>query len=149
MATHAETMRLFVTKVDPTKVEAGQQAFEEYIAAETDPAKKARAEHDLAQMLFDANVFDKALAAYQKILETNPDDLDALLRSGQALFNIGAINNDKAKYQEAANFLARFVEKAPDTNAFKADAKAILDTLKDQANVKPEKTATPTRRRRP
>ena len=37
-----------------------------------------------------------------------------LLRSGQALFNIGAINTDKTKYQEAANYLARFVEKAPD-----------------------------------
>ena len=147
--TRAETMRLFVTKADQTQVEAGQAAFEEYIAAETDAAKKAKAEHDLAQMLFDANAFDKALAAYQKILAENPDDLDALLRSGQALFNIGAISNDKAKYQEAANFLARFVDKAPDTNALKADAKAILDALKDQENVKPEKSTTPVRRRRP
>ena len=75
--------------------------------------------------------------------------IDALLRSGQALFNIGAINTDKAKYQEAANYLAQFVAKAPDTDPLKADAKAILDTLKDQENVKPEKVATPTRRRRP
>jgi tetratricopeptide (TPR) repeat protein len=96
----------------------------------------------------DANEFDRALVAYQKILDANPDDLDALLRSGQALFNIGAINTDKAKYQEAANFLAKFVDKAPDANPFKADAKAILETLKDQANVKPEKTATPVRRTR-
>jgi hypothetical protein len=71
-----------------------------------------------------------------------------LLRAGQALFNIGAINTDKTKYQEAANYLARFVEKAPDTDPLKADAKAILETLKDQANVKPEKTATPVRRTR-
>jgi tetratricopeptide (TPR) repeat protein len=149
LSTRAETMRLFVTKADQTQVEAGQAAFEEYIAAETDAAKKAKAQHDLAQMLFDANAFDKALAAYQKILAENPDDLDALLRSGQALFNIGAISNDKAKYQEAANFLARFVDKAPDTNALKADAKAILDALKDQENVKPEKSTTPARRRRP
>ena len=149
LSTRAETMRLFVTKADQTQVEAGQAAFEEYIAAETDAAKKAKAQHDLAQMLFDANAFDKALSAYQKILAENPDDLDALLRSGQALFNIGAISNDKAKYQEAANFLARFVDKAPDTNALKADAKAILDALKDQENVKPEKSTTPARRRRP
>jgi tetratricopeptide (TPR) repeat protein len=144
----SEAMRLYVTKVDNSKVDEGVTAYQEYIAAETDPAKKAKAEHDLAQMLFDANAFDKALVAYQKILDTNPDDLDALLRSGQALFNIGAINTDKTKYQEAANFLARFVEKAPDTNPLKADAKAILDTLKDQENVKPEKGATPTRRTR-
>jgi tetratricopeptide (TPR) repeat protein len=144
----AEADRLFVTKVDPNQADAGVVAYKEYIAAETDPAKKTKAEHDLAQMLFDANVFDKALAEYQKILEANPDDLDALLRSGQALFNIGAINTDKAKYQEAANYLARFVEKAPDDNPYKADARAILETLKDEANVKPEKTAAPTRRTR-
>lgn len=141
----AEAARFFVTKVDPSQVEAGVTAYEEYIAAESDPAKKLLAQHSLATMLFDANAFDRALSYYQKILETNPDDLDALLRSGQALFNMGALNNDKAKYQEAADFLARFVEKAPDTNAFKADAKAILETLKSQENVKP--AATPRRRR--
>jgi len=103
----------------------------------------------MAQMLFDANVFDRALVEYQKILETNPDDLTALLRAGQSLFNIGAINTDKAKYQEAANYLAKFVDKAPDTDPFKADAKAILDALKDQENVKPEKTTPVRRTRRP
>jgi len=148
LVTRAEAMRLFVTKVDPSQADAGVTAYQEYIAVETDAVKKSKGEHDLAQMLFDANVFDKALSQYQKILETNPDDLDALLRAGQALFNIGAINTDKTKYQEAANYLARFVEKAPDTNPFKADAKAILDTLKDQENVKPEKGVTPVRRTR-
>jgi hypothetical protein len=66
-----------------------------------------------------------------------------------ALFNIGAINSDKTKYQEAANYLARFVEKAPDSDVMKADAKMILDNLKEQENVKPEKAPPPARRRRP
>jgi tetratricopeptide (TPR) repeat protein len=125
-------------------------AYQEYLAAETDAVRKTKAERDAAQMLFDANAFDKALVAYQKILEVNPDDLEALLKSGLALFNIGAMNTDKAKYQEAANYLQRYVEKAPDTDTNKADAKAIIDNLKDQENVKPEKTTTtPARRRRP
>ncbi|MGH9970727.1 MAG: tetratricopeptide repeat protein [Pyrinomonadaceae bacterium] len=151
LAARADAMKFYVPKVDPAQVDQGIAAFQEYIPAESDAIKKGKAEHDLAQMLFDANDFDKALAEYQKILTANPDDLEALLRSGQALFNIGAINSDKAKYQEAANFLARFVEKAPDTNALKADAKAILEALKDQENVKPEKTPTSGRppRRRP
>jgi tetratricopeptide (TPR) repeat protein len=144
----ADAMRLFVAKVDQTKADEGVTAFQEYIAAETDPVKKSKAQHDLAQMLFDANIFDRALVEYQKILEANPDDLNALLRAGQALFNIGAINTDKTKYQEAANYLARFVEKAPDADPLKADAKAILDALKDQENVKPEKATTPVRRTR-
>jgi tetratricopeptide (TPR) repeat protein len=147
LGVRAESMRLFVSKTDPTKADDGMAAYQEYLAVETDPAKKSKAEHDAAQMLFDTNAFDRALVQYQKILEANPDDLDALLRSGQALFNIGAINNDKSKYQEAANYLARFVEKAPDDNALKADAKAILETLKAQENVKPERGTTPARRR--
>jgi tetratricopeptide (TPR) repeat protein len=149
LSARADATRLFVTKVDNSKVDQGVAAYQEYIAAETDPVKKAKAERDMAQMLFDANVFDRALAEYQKILETNPDDLTALLRAGQSLFNIGAINTDKTKYQEAANYLAKFVEKAPDTDPFKADAKAILDALKDQENVKPEKTTPVRRTRRP
>lgn len=150
LSTRAEAMRLFVTKVDPTQVDAGQKAYEEYLAVETDPARKLTGQRGLAQMLFDANSFDKALAEYQKLLATNPDDTDALVKSGMLLFNIGAMNNDKAKYQEAANYLQQFVDKAPDTDKFKDDAKAILEELKNQQNVKAEKTtSTPARRRRP
>ena len=112
-AARADAMRLFVTKVDQTQAEAGKTAYEEYIAIETDPAKKSKAQHDLAQMLFDANAYEQALAEYRKILEASPDDTDALVKSGMLLFTIGAVNNDKAKYQEAANFLQRFVDKAP------------------------------------
>ncbi len=149
LGTRAEAMRLFVTKVDQTKADEGEAAFVEYIAAEPDPVKKTKAQHDLAQMLFDANSFEKALAEYKKILDVTPDDTDALVKSGMLLFNIGAMNNDKAKYQEAANYLQQFVDKAPDTDKFKADAKAILDELKNQQNVKAEKVSTPARRRRP
>ncbi|MGH9905023.1 MAG: tetratricopeptide repeat protein [Pyrinomonadaceae bacterium] len=150
LATRAETMRLFVTKVDQSQVEAGEAAYQEYIASETDATKKAQAERDFAQMLFDANSFDKALAAYKKILAANPNDTDALVNSGMLLFNIAAMNNDKKKYQEAASFLQRFVDIAPDSDRFKEDAKVILEELKNQHNVKAETTpATPTRRRRP
>ncbi len=150
LSTRAEAMRLFVTKVDQSQVDAGKKAYEDYLAVETDPARKLAAQRGLAQMLFDANSFDKALAEYQKILATNPDDTDALVKSGMLLFNIGAMNDDKAKYQEAANFLQQFVDKAPDTDKLKADAKAILEELKNQQNVKAEKTTTaPARRRRP
>lgn len=149
LSVRAEAMRLFVTKVDPTKVDEGQAAFTEYMAAETDPVRKAKAHHDLAQMLFDANAFEKSLAEYKKILEATPDDTDALVKSGMALFNIGAMSDDKAKYQEAANYLQQFVDKAPDTDKLKDDAKAILENLKSQQNVKAEKAASPARRRRP
>jgi len=140
----AEAMRLFVTKTDPTQADAGAAAFQDYISVETDPAKKSRAQLDLAQMLLDAGSGDKAYAEYQKILAANPDDVDANLGAGLALFSIG----DKGKYQDAANYLQHFVDKAPDTHKFKNDAKAILAELKSTENVTPEKT-TPARRKRP
>jgi tetratricopeptide (TPR) repeat protein len=142
-----------VVKVDPTQADAGVTAYSEYIAVETDPAKKAKAERDSAQMLFDAGAFDKALVAYQKVLEASPDDVDALLKSGLCLFNIGAINADKAKYQEAANYLQRYIDKAPDSDPASAqnknDAKDIIENLKANENVKPEKIAAPVRKKKP
>jgi tetratricopeptide (TPR) repeat protein len=152
----AEAMRLFVTKADPTQAEAGLAAFQDYIAAETDPAKKSKAQLDLAQMLFDANAYDKAKIEYEKILAEKPDDPDALANMGLILFNFGAAkeaegkkDEAKAMYQQAANYLGRFVEKAPDGHKFKEDAKAVLSELKNQQNVQAEKPATTPRRKRP
>ncbi len=145
MSARAEAMRLFVTKADGTQADAGAAAFEDYIAVETDAAKKSRAQLDMAQMLLDAGAGDKAFAAYQKILAEKPDDPDANLGAGLALFSTG----DKAKYQEAANYLQHFVDKAGDDHKFKADAKAILAELKSTENVVPEKTNAPPRRKRP
>lgn len=138
LAARAEAMRLLVSKADPTQADAGLVAFQEYIAAETAPEKKAKAQVDVAQMLLDAGSSDKAYAEFQKVLAENPESVDALLGAGLALFSTG----DKTRYQEAANFLQRFVDKAPDTHKFKADAKAVLDNLKSQENIKPQKTTT-------
>lgn len=140
---NAEAMRLFVSKVDPTQAEAGLAAFKEYIAVETDPAKKAKAQLDAGQMLLDAGAVDKAYGEFKAILTTEPDNPDANLGAGLSLFASG----DKAKYQDAANYLQHYVDVAPDTHKFKADAKAILAELKNTEKVVPEKTA-PARRKR-
>ena len=152
LSNRAESLRLLM-KVDPTQGDATVLAYNEYMAVEQDAAKKAKAEKDLAQIMFDSSSdvagFERALAAYKKILEANPEDVDAILRVGQALFNIGALNNnDKAKYQEAANYLQLYVSKAPD-GQLKTEAKDLIEALKAQANVTPEKINAPPRRRRP
>jgi len=154
LSARAEAMRLFAMKVDQTKGPEAAKAYEEYEAVETDAAKKTKAEKDYAELLFqtsgDQAGYEKAIAQFQKILEKNPDDTDSLLRVGQALFNIGALNNnDKAKYQEASNYLQRYVDKAPDSQ-LRTEAKELIDTMKQQANVTPEKTTTkPATRKRP
>ena len=149
LTARAEAMRLFTSKVDPSKADAAITAYQEYIAAEPDAAKKTKAQYDLAQMLFDAGVYDKAKIEYEKILVEKPDDAEALSNMGLILFNFGAAKEGegkkdeaKAMYQQAANYLQQFVDKAPDTHKFKADAKAVLDALKSQQNVTAEKPAT-------
>jgi tetratricopeptide (TPR) repeat protein len=144
MNVRAEAYRLYVSKGDPSKADAGIVAFQEYIAVEPDAAKKLKAQNDLAQMLLDAGASDKAFAEYQKILAASPDDPDANLGAGLALYGAG----DKAKYQEAANYLQHFVDKAPDTHKFKNDAIAILAEMKNTDKVVPEKIA-PRRGKRP
>jgi tetratricopeptide (TPR) repeat protein len=95
-------------------------------------------------MLLDAQMPDKAFTEAQKILADNPENTDAMLIAGLALFQSG----DKAKFQEAANYLQRFVDKAPETHKLRASAKDALDYLKSSENVKPQKTTTTTGGRR-
>ena len=134
--TNAESMRLFVSKVDPTQAEAGLTAYKDYIAIETDPAKKARAQLDSAQMLLDSGQADKALAEFQSILQSQPDNPQANLGAGLALY----ATQDKEKFQQAANYLQHFVDVAPDSDPLKADAKAILAELKSTEKVVPDRT---------
>jgi len=144
--TNSESMRLFVSKVDPTQADAGLAAFKEYIAAEPDPAKKSKAQLDAAQMLLDSGQADKALAEFQAVLQSQPDSPEANLGAGLALY----AQQDKEKFQEAANYLQHFVDVAPDTNPLKSDAKAILAELKSTEKVVPEKTpGRPARKPRP
>ena len=144
MVTYAESMRLFVSKVDQSQAEAGLAAYKDYMAVETDPAKKAKAQLDSAQMLLDSGQADKALAEFQSILQSQPDSPEANLGAGLALY----ASQDKAKFQEAANYLQHFVDVAPDSNPLKADAKAILAELRSTEKVIPEKTpARPAGRR--
>ncbi len=145
MLTHAESMRLFVSKVDATQSQAGLDAYKEYIALETDPAKKSKAQIDAAQMLLDSGQADKALVEFQAILQSQPDSPDANLGAGLSMYAL----NDKTKYQEAANYLQKFVEVAPDSNSFKAAAKEILAELKNSEKIVPEKTGKPAPKKRP
>lgn len=147
--TYAEAMRVFISKVDGTQVDAGEAAYLDYLAlVEADPAKKVRAQRDLAQMLFESAKLDKALAIYQKILEVNPDDLHALWGSGMTLLIMGSHSNDTSKSQEAANYLQSFVDKALDSDPLKKDAIAALEDLKKQ-NIKPTKSSNSSQPDRP
>jgi tetratricopeptide (TPR) repeat protein len=135
-------MAVKTEQVDPSVIEAAKVLIPEYIATETETAKKAEANLIFADLYRVVGDSDNAIAAYKKILETSPDDLDALAGAGLSLVNLGYINNEKTKLQEGSNFLQKFASAAPDTHKFKADAVALIDTLKKEQNVTPQKTTT-------
>ena len=147
VTTRALAMRLVATKVDQTQGQAAWDAYQEYINLELDPAKKAKLRGEALQTLFDAGAVDQAVTQARATLAEDPENVDANRILGLALFASG----DKAKFQEAANYLQRYVDKAPDTDPLKASAKESLDYLRTAENVKPEKTspARPARGRRP
>jgi len=90
-------------------------------------------------MLLDSGAPDKALAEYEAILAATPDNADALFGAGMALY----ATQDKTKYQEAANYLQKFVDKAPAGHQFKDEAKLVLDDMKASQNITPDKKPAP------
>jgi len=137
MLTRAESLRLVASKVDPKQSVAATTAFKEYIAVETDPAKKDKAQLDLAQTLLDAGENEKALMEFKAILTNHPDSVEANFGAGFAAYNL-----DKTRHQEAANYLQRFVDLAPNSNPHKDEAKFVLEDLKGSENITPRATAT-------
>jgi hypothetical protein len=136
VSTRALALRLVTTKVDQSKAADTLAAYQEYMDAELDPAKKAKIRGELLQTLFDAGANDLAIAEAQKIIATDPDNPDANRVLGLALYSSG----DKTKYQEAANYLQHYVDKAPDTDPLKESTKAALDYLKSSENIKTQPT---------
>lgn len=138
-ATYAETMRLFVRTTDPLQVDVAEAAYLEYLAlVEVNPAKKTKVLRDLGAMLLDASSYAKALATYKKILEFNPDDPGALFNAGVILSLIASDENDRTKYEEAAKYLQRFMDKAPAAHELIPEAKALLEQIQ-KSNAPGEK----------
>src|SRR3712207_6358500 len=115
LSVRALVLRRVVSKVDPTKAADAVAANQELLEVETDPAKKAKIRSETLQALFDGGAVEQAQAEAQKVLAEEPDNPDANRILGLALFATG----DKAKFQEAANYLQRYVDKAPDTDGLK------------------------------
>lgn len=135
-----EAYRLMAkTGADRSKGKEAAVAFQEYLAVEADPKKKADAQLAYAGALQDSNEFDLAVAEFEKVLAQDPNNVEALSGIGLSLVNVGYTSNDKEKFQQGANYLQKFVELAPDTHAFKDDAKGIIQSLKAEQKVTPQK----------
>jgi len=144
-----ETFRMAVLteQVDPSVIEAAKILIPEYVANEPDAAKKAAAKVMFADLYRIVQDRENAIAAYRKVLETNPDNLDAMAYLGLVLVDLSWLkDNDKALSQEGANYLQKFVSAAPDTNKLKIGAVEYLSILKTQ-NVAPQKLPATTKKK--
>lgn len=142
-----EAMRVLVKYgKEYSQAEALLAAYQEYLTEEIDPVKKLKLQTEAADLLLDAQKADLAYAEYQKVLATNPDNLDAMIGAGLSLINVGYMTGDKAKLQEGINYLQRFADKAPDTDKRKLEAKTTIEELKKAENITPQKTPSGRRR---
>ena len=140
-----EAYRLMTkTGADRTKGKELLAAFQDYLEVETDAKKKAETQLALAEALQDANEFDQAIIEFEKVLAADANNADALVGAGLSLVNTsynadGSIN--KEQMQKGVDYLQKFVSVAPANHKFKDDAVALLDSLKKEQNVAPQKNA--------
>lgn len=147
-------------QVDDTKLDVAKAMVPAYLNIETDAARKEQAKlilGDLYRVVGDA---DNAIAEYRKVVETSPDNLDAMAGLGLSLVNAGYMdtenakgNNDKAladagkaKLQEGSNYLQKYASAAPDGHKYKDDALGLIESLKTDQKIAPQKVA-PSKRR--
>ena len=133
---------------DPAYLAASGPALEQYIASEPDAAKRVPNLLAFANNMNGAGELKTAAVAYRKVLETDPNNLDALVGLGLALYSEGSVTSppNKEVLQEGLNYMQRFVDTAPDTHKLKESTKAIIEELKNEQKLAPQKTGAPKRK---
>lgn len=145
----ADTFRLMAQteQVDETKIALAKELMPEYQTLETDPAKKEGSKLILGDLYRVTGDADNAITEYRKVVETSPENLDGLAGLGLSLVNAGYISGNKEQLQEGANFLQKYASAAPDNHKYKNDALGLIESLKAEQKITPQKVAAPARRR--
>ncbi|HYE72709.1 MAG TPA: tetratricopeptide repeat protein, partial [Blastocatellia bacterium] len=126
---------------DTAMAEASNKDYSDMATMVDDPAKKKEYIFKGAETLREAGKGDLAISSYKALLEMDPNNADALYGLGVAYAST------EATFQDAADALQSFVDKAPnDPRA--ADAKAVIDALRVGNNIKPKAPAARQTRKR-
>ena len=128
--------------VDTSMGDKAETVLTEYIAMETDPAKKAAAQLTLGDVMRETGNFDKAVAAYKAVLAASPENMDATAQLGLTLVALGTSVDppNKEQLQEGLNYMQKFADAAPDTHKYKNDVKQMVEYLKTEQKLTPQKT---------
>ena len=118
---------------DAAQADAAVKDYQVVAELTDDPVKKKEYTLKGAKVLFESGKVEESITAYQKILETDPENTDVLYELGLAYANV-------AKFQESANTLQKFLDKAPETNPHVAEVKSVIAELVKGNNITPPKS---------
>lgn len=153
-----EVQRLMaVSQVDTTRTAEAEVMINEYLAQETDPAKKARMQTTLGDIMRSAGEFDKAAAAYKTVLETAPDNSEVMASLGLSLVAKAMLVDPPSRddLQEGLNYMQKYADTvavlptdSPSVQEFKKSVKDTVEYLKTEQKLKAQPTkAAPARKK--
>lgn len=102
--------------------------------AATTAADKANAYNKAGRTYFDSGNVEKATEAYNKTLAVDPKNVGATMGIGLALVSTG----EEAKIKEGLNLFAKVVDIGPPNSKEVAEAKAMIQQIKDAYNLMPQ-----------
>ncbi len=116
-------------------IEMADAAVKDYADAgdlSPNPADKKNYQLKGAETLFESGKAEEAVAAYTSILNADPENIEGLYKLGLAYASV-------AKFQESANTLQKFLDKAPETDPRVPEVKAVIKDLVVGNNLQPPK----------
>ena len=131
---------------DPVRDAQAPAIVEQYLVAETDTNLRTTTLLSYANNMNGAGQLQSAAAAFRKVLEVSPDNLDAIAGLGLALYSIGYDPPNKDVLQEGLNYMQKFVDAAPDTHKLKQSVRDTIEELKNTQKLTPQKTTPPKRK---
>ena len=119
------------------QMEMADAAFKDYseAASLTDvPAEKISYQLKGANTYREVGKNEEAIAAYKAIIEADPENIEAY-------YNLGlAYSATEKTWQDSANMLQKFIDKAPATDSRVAEAKVVIGELLKGNNIQPPKS---------
>jgi tetratricopeptide (TPR) repeat protein len=126
-------------RFDNSKVPDAVAAYQQLMQLQTTPEDKLKSQNAIGEVYLNAAKANEAIEVYRKVLETNPDNLDALRGLGMALVQTA----DESKYPEVISVMTKFTDKAAKETAANPkraeeveEAKQIVMALKDAMKQK-------------
>jgi tetratricopeptide (TPR) repeat protein len=138
-----------VGQVDTSRAADAETVIKEYLATETDPAKKSVVLTTLGDIMRYSGDFEKAVAAYKGVLENSPENNEVMASLGLSLVAQGTSVDppNREQLQEGLNYMQRYADTVsilpsdpPTVQEFKQSVKDTVEYLKTEQKLKAQPT---------